>query len=359
MADMSNMTRQDLKSLTVRELQELPGLQGQPAFRSGQIFSWIQKYMVTDAAQMTNLPAALREKLLTDYDICQAKTANRLVSGLDGTRKYVFELADGNRIETVLMRYRYGNSICISSQVGCRMGCRFCASTLDGLVRNLTPGEMLEQIYAVSRDIGEHISHIVVMGTGEPLDNFDGLLRVIELVSDRAWQGISRRNITVSTCGLVPRIKELGARRLPITLALSLHAPTDALRRETMPIAMRYTIEETLAACDEYYEMTGRRISYEYSLIREVNDEPGHAEQLSRLLKGRNCHVNLIPINPIRERDYRTSEKDRVGAFKKILEKNGINATIRRKMGADIDSACGQLRRSRSENKENACDIQQ
>ncbi len=335
----------DLRSLTIEELKAEMVSLGEPSFRGGQIFDWLQVKKVKSADEMTNLPLALREKLKQSYQISSLNIAARFISELDGTRKYVFALGDGNAIESVLMRYDYGNTVCISSQVGCRMGCRFCASTLDGLVRNLLPGEMLDQIYRIEEDTGERVSHVVVMGTGEPLDNYDNLLRFIRLISHEKGNRLSERNITVSTCGLAPMIRRLAEEKLQITLALSLHAPNDALRRTMMPVANAYTIEETLAACDAYFEATGRRMSYEYSLVKGVNDGDEQAAELIKLLRGRNCHVNLIPVNPIKERDYETPDRAEAQRFQKLLEKNGVNATIRKKMGADIDSACGQLRR--------------
>ena len=335
----------DLKSLSPEELREEMKALGQPGFRGDQLFDWLHVKKVRSLEEMSNLPKALREKLKETYALTDLRIEDCLVSALDGTRKYVFALGDGNLIESVLMRYSYGNTVCISSQVGCRMGCRFCASTLDGLARNMLPGEMLDQIYRIEQDIGERVSHVVVMGTGEPLDNLDNLLAFIALLTHEKGNKLSERNVTVSTCGLAPRIRELAEKKLQITLALSLHAPNDALRRTMMPVAEAYTIEETLAACDAYFEATGRRMSYEYSLVKGVNDGEREALELAALLKGRNAHVNLIPVNPIRERDYETPDRARAEAFQKILEKNGINATIRRKMGADIDSACGQLRR--------------
>jgi 23S rRNA (adenine2503-C2)-methyltransferase len=267
------------------------------------------------------------------------------ISKLDGTRKYLFLLEDGNVIESVLMRYKHGNSVCISSQAGCRMGCRFCASTLDGLVRNLTPAEMLDQIYQVGKDIGERVSNVVVMGTGEPLDNYDNLLRFIEMLTDANGVHISQRNLTVSTCGLVPQMRALADRKLAITLALSLHASSQAKRAELMPIANRYEIHEVIDACRYYFDQTGRRVTFEYSLVGGVNDTDRDAEALTRLIKGMNCHVNLIPVNPIKERDYVQPDTTAIQSFRNKLEKHGINATIRRELGRDIDGACGQLRR--------------
>ena len=274
------------------------------------------------------------------------------VSAIDGTRKYLFALEDGNIIESVLMKYRHGNSVCISSQAGCRMGCRFCASTIDGLARTLRASEMLDQVYRIQQDIGERVSNVVIMGSGEPLDNYDNTLRFIRLITDERGLHISQRNITVSTCGLVPQMLKLAEEKLQITLALSLHAPDDETRKELMPIARKYPLKEVMDACHTYYEKTGRRMTFEYSLVRGVNDSPEEARALVRLVKGRCGHVNLIPVNPIKERDFVQTAPKEVLAFKNYLEKNGINVTIRREMGRDIHGACGQLRRSYLEEKE-------
>ena len=330
--------------MTIEEIKSLMESWGEKAFRAPQIFDWLHGKKVKSTGEMSNLPLVLREKLEQETALATLTLHTRQISR-DGTRKYLFLLPDHQAVESVLMQYDYGNTLCISSQVGCRMGCHFCASTIGGLVRNLLPGEMLEQIYRVEEEAGLNINHIVVMGTGEPLDNLDNLIRFIRLLSNPKGKNLSQRNITVSTCGLVPEIYKLAEEKLGITLALSLHAPEDALRQTMMPIAKRYTIAETLAACDAYFQATGRRMSYEYSLVRGVNDMPQQAQALAQLLKGRNAHVNLIPVNPVAERTYETSREESVAHFQKILEKNGINATIRKKMGADIDGACGQLRR--------------
>ncbi len=334
----------DLRSLTPEELRAALQDLGQPSFRADQIFDWLHRKKVRTLDEMTNLPKALREKLKEDFTLSTLTLHTRQISR-DGTRKYLFLLPDRQAVESVLMHYDYGSTVCISSQVGCRMGCHFCASTIGGLSRDLLPGEMLEQIYRIEEDAGLTVNHLVVMGTGEPLDNLDNLIRFLRLLTHPAGKNLSERNITVSTCGLVPQIARLAEEHLGITLALSMHAPSDELRRTMMPIANRYTIAETLAACDAYFAATGRRMSYEYSLVRGVNDQPEHAQALSALLKGKNCHVNLIPVNPVAERSYEASQEASVARFQKILEKNGINATIRKKMGADIDGACGQLRR--------------
>ena len=330
----------DLRSMTIEELQAQIAAWGEKPFRAAQIFDWLHNKKVSSIQAMTNLPGALREKLEKETDLSALRLHTRQISK-DGTRKYLFRLSDDQAVESVLMHYDYGNTVCISSQVGCRMGCAFCASTIGGLIRNLLPGEMLEQIYRIEEDAGIKVNHVVVMGTGEPLDNLENLLRFIRLLSHEKGKNMSQRNITVSTCGLVPQIYKLAEEKLGITLALSLHAPEDTLRQTMMPIARQYTIEETLAACDAYFEATGRRISYEYSLVKGVNDGAEQARTLAALLKGKNCHVNLIPVNPVAERSYEASRTEEQAHFQKTLEKNGINATIRKKMGADIDGACG------------------
>ena len=339
------MQQPDLRSMTQPELAALLTSWGEPAFRAKQLFSWIQEKAAADVADMTNLPLPLRERLARETQLTTLTQADRLVSKLDGTEKYLFALPDGNIVESVLMRYDYGLSACISSQVGCRMGCRFCASTIDGLVRGLTAGEMIEQISRIEQTAGERVSRVVIMGSGEPLDNYDNLLRFLTLVSDPAGKALGHRHITVSTCGLVPQIRQLAREKLQLTLALSLHASSDEVRRQIMPIANRYALADVLEACREYQEMTARRVSYEYSLIRGVNDTPEQIDGLVRLMKGRGGHVNLIPVNPVKERDYASTTRARAAEIQKLLEKNGIHATIRREMGRDIDGACGQLRR--------------
>ena len=295
--------------------------------------------------EMTNISKALKEKLEANFVYTSLNMVTFQESKIDGTRKYLFELADGNVVESVWMKYKHGNSVCISSQVGCRMGCRFCASTLDGLERNLLPGEMLDQIYYISRHTGERVSNIVVMGTGEPMDNYDNLISFIRMLSDEHGLNISQRNITVSTCGIVPRIRQLAEEDLQITLALSLHATTDEKRRKLMPIAYTYGLSEVLDACKYYFDKTGRRLTFEYSLVRGVNDTEEDARELIDFVGHLNCHINLIPVNPIEERDYKESTAQAIKAFQNRLEKNHINVTIRREMGRDIDGACGQLRR--------------
>ena len=302
--------------------------------------------LVSGFDEMTNLPKQLRDRLGENYELISLQTADMKVSAIDGTRKYLFRLSDGNVIESVLMKYKHGNSVCISSQVGCRMGCRFCASTLDGLERNLTPSEMLDQVYRIQASTGERVSNVVVMGSGEPMDNYDNLVQFIRLLSDEHGLNISQRNITVSTCGIVPGIKKLADEQFQITLALSLHAPNDEVRKSLMPIAKSYRLSEVLAACQEYYLKTGRRLTFEYSLVSGVNDNLEEAKALVNLIKDQHGHVNLIPVNPIKERDYVQSDQKAIQAFKNYLEKNGINVTIRREMGRDINGACGQLRKS-------------
>ena len=335
----------DIKSLNFKELQEYMLSIGEKKFRAKQVYEWLHQKQVQSFGEMTNLSKDLQKKLEEQAGLTVLEPVEVQVSKLDGTRKYLFRLEDGNVIESVLMKYKHGNTVCISSQVGCRMGCRFCASTLDGLVRGLTPGEMLEQIYRIGQDIGERISNVVVMGTGEPLDNYENLIKFIEMLTDENGLHISQRNLTVSTCGIVPKMRELAERKLQITLALSLHASNQEKRKELMPVANKYEISEVLDACRYYFEQTGRRITFEYSLVGGVNDTEEDAKELSGLIRGMNCHVNLIPVNPVKERDYVQSNQQVILNFKNKLEKNGINVTIRREMGRDIDGACGQLRK--------------
>lgn len=334
----------DIKSMYLTELESYVKEKGYPTFRAKQIFSWMHEKFVAGVDDMTNLPKNIREDIQKSGFIT-IEEETRQVSKKDGTIKFLYRLYDGQMIETVFMKYSYGNSICISSQAGCRMGCRFCASTIGGLVRNLTASEMLEQVYATMRLTGERISNIVVMGTGEPLDNYDNLIRFIRLISDENGYNISQRGITVSSCGIVPGIYKLAEEKLAITFALSLHAPTDEERRELMPVACTYTLDETIKACRYYFEKTGRRVTFEYSLVKGKNDGKEQALKLAELLKGMNCHVNLIPVNPISERNFKQSDRNSVEKFKLLLEKNSINGTIRRSVGSDIDAACGQLRR--------------
>ncbi|MDD5832468.1 MAG: 23S rRNA (adenine(2503)-C(2))-methyltransferase RlmN [Clostridiales bacterium] len=341
--------------LDMVQLGELMRELGQPSYRAAQLYQWLHRHKASGFDEMKNIPASLREKLADRYYITVMDPEEILISQIDGTRKYVFSLQDKNVIEAVLMKYRHGNSVCISSQVGCRMGCRFCASTLEGCVRGLTGAEMLAEVYRIERDCGERISNIVIMGSGEPLDNYDEVVRFIRMISDENGLNISARNITLSTCGIVPGIRRLIGEKLPVTLALSLHASSQSKREEIMPIARKYRLEEVLDACRDYYRASGRRISFEYSVVKGVNDSPSEARRLAQLLNsfssrtrgGREgaFHVNLIPVNPIEERSYESPDRASIAEFVRILKINGINVTVRREMGRDISSACGQLRR--------------
>lgn len=342
---IEQINRIDIKSMTLEELQNRFVELGEKAFRAKQMYQWMHEKLASGYDEMSNLSKDLREKLQREEELVKLNIVQVQESAIDGTKKYLFELPDGNVVESVWMKYHHGNSVCISSQVGCRMGCRFCASTLDGLERNLLPSEMLEQIYSIIRHTGERVSNIVVMGTGEPMDNYVNLVRFVRMISDEKGQNISQRNITVSTCGIVPNMKRLAEEKLQITLALSLHATTDEKRRQLMPIANKYSLNEVIDACKYYFEKTGRRITFEYSLVAGVNDTKEDANELVDLIKGMNCHVNLIPVNPIKERDYKQSNKEQIQQFKARIEKSGISATVRREMGRDIDGACGQLRR--------------
>lgn len=336
----------DIKSMYIEEIEEWLLKRNVPKFRAKQLYQWMHNKFVSSIDEMTNIPKDLRNAI-SEEGLITIKEAERQTSKVDGTIKFLFEMSDGQMIESVFMKHQYGNSVCISSQAGCRMGCRFCASTIGGLVRNLSASEMLEQVYSIMRLTGERISNIVVMGTGEPLDNYDNLIRFIKIISDEKGYNISQRNITVSSCGLVPEINRLADEKLSITFALSLHAPNDEERKKLMPIANRYTIKETIDACKNYFSKTGRRVTFEYSLVKGQNDTPENAKSLALLLKGMNCHVNLIPINPINERNFEKSDNDSIEKFKLLLEKNSINVTIRRSVGSDIDAACGQLRRKK------------
>ncbi|MCR5272828.1 MAG: 23S rRNA (adenine(2503)-C(2))-methyltransferase RlmN [Lachnospiraceae bacterium] len=335
----------DIKSMNMAELIDFVERMGEKKFRAKQLYEWMHLKQAASFDEMSNLPAKFRERLKEECYFCVLHAAEILSSELDGTKKYLFELSDGNIIESVLMRYKFGNSVCISSQVGCRMGCKFCASTIDGVVRGLTAAEMLEQIYRIGKDIGERISHVVIMGSGEPLDNFDNFVRFIELLTNTDGLNLGQRNITVSTCGIVPKMRELADMKLQINLALSLHASSQEKRLKLMPVANKYALDEVLDACRYYFEQTGRRITFEYSLVAGVNDRDEDARELIDLVSKMNCHINLIPVNPISERDFKSPDNGAVVAFKNKLEKNNINVTIRREMGRDINGACGQLRR--------------
>lgn len=334
----------NLKSMTLGEMTQLFKEMGQPAFRAKQIYTWLHKG-VRGYDEMTNLSKPLRERLARDYPIHAPQVVRKQESQRDGTIKYLWQLSDGNCVETVLMRYHYGNTVCISTEVGCRMGCAFCASTLGGLVRRLEPFEMLDQVLFTQVDSGQPISHIVLMGIGEPLDNFDNVMRFLELVNSPEGMHISMRHISLSTCGLVPKIDELAKRNLQLTLSVSLHAPNDAVRDTIMPVNRAYPSQELLDACRRYYAATSRRISFEYAMINGVNDRPEDARELLRRMKGLPCHFNLIPLNHVEESPLKPSTREAVAAFQKILEDGGIPATVRRTLGGDIDASCGQLRR--------------
>ena len=348
------MEQIEIKSLSLMQLKNTMIEMGEKAFRAKQIYEWLHQKQAESFDEMSNLSAALREKLKECCVLTTLKMLEVQTSKIDGTQKYLFALPDGNVVESVLMKYKHGNSVCISSQVGCKMGCRFCASTIGGWTRNLLPSEMLEQIYRIQKLSGERVSNVVVMGTGEPLDNYDNLLQFIRLLTDENGLHISQRNVTVSTCGIVPKMYELAEENLQITLAISLHASNQAKRAELMPIANKYSINEVLEACRNYFEKTGRRLTFEYSLVGGKNDTKEDAEELAHLIKGLNCHVNLIPVNPIKERDYVQSDKKVIENFKNKLEKYQINVTIRREMGRDITGACGQLRKSYIDKKEDS-----
>lgn len=336
----------DILSFSQEELTEYITSLGYPKFRAKQIYDWM--YKGCDFPEMSNLPAKMRDELAQCCFISVPKIKRRLVSEIDGTVKYLFELHDGNFIESVLMKYKYGLTICISSQVGCRMGCKFCASTIDGKVRDLSAGELLGQIIAASKDEGERISHVVMMGIGEPLDNYANVIKFLKLVNSTDGLGISYRSISLSTCGIVPKIYELAKEDFPITLSISLHSARDGARSEIMPINNSYGVAELLSACNSYFESTGRRISFEYTLIYGKNDSKDEALYLAKTLKKYlNCplHVNLIPLNPVSERDFKTVDRHNAELFCQMLCRNGINATVRRTLGPDINASCGQLRR--------------
>ncbi len=334
----------DLKDFDFDELAEFLRAEGEPNFRAKQIFSWLHKG-VESFDEMTNISKQTREALEKKCVVSNLRIREKHVSKIDKTTKYLFELPDGNCIESVVMYYKHGISICISSQVGCRMGCGFCASTIGGLYRSLTPGEILNQVIFAQKDIGERISNIVMMGIGEPLDNYDNVIKFLHNANHPDGINIGYRHISLSTCGLVPKIRELAAENLPITLSVSLHAPNNEIRSSIMPVNKKYSIEELIAACRDYIKVTGRRISFEYSLISGVNDSAENADELTRLLRGMLAHVNLIPVNKIEERDYHKGGKKEIRAFCERLCTNGINATVRRELGSDIQASCGQLRK--------------
>ena len=338
------MTMTDIKSMTQEEITDALRAMGEPAFRGKQVFSWLHKG-ATDFAEMNNLSKPLREKLGKEFTITAPTVARKQVSRLDGTVKYLWELRDGNCIETVLMSYHHGNTVCISSQVGCRQGCAFCASTIGGLIRNLEPSEMLDEVLYSERESGSKISNIVLMGIGEPLDNFDNVMRFLELVNHPDGENIGMRHISLSTCGLIERFDDLAARDLQLTLSVSLHAPDDATRSKIMPANHGRGVAALIDACARYYEATGRRISFEYAMIDGVNDTPEHARLLAKHARRVCAHVNLIPLNHVEERAFRPSTPEHLKAFIRILEQAGVNVTVRRKLGSDVDASCGQLRK--------------
>ena len=338
----------NLKSLTLTELTALLKEQGEPGFRAKQIYTWLHKG-VRSYAEMTNLPRSLRDRLQEQYPICPPEVVRKQVSKLDGTTKYLWELSDGNCVESVLMRYHHGNTVCISTEVGCLMGCAFCASTHGGLVRRLEPFEMLDQVLFTQIDSGLPVSNIVLMGIGEPLDNFDNVMRFLELVNSPEGMNISMRHISLSTCGIVPKIDLLAQKKLQLTLSVSLHAPNDEIRNTIMPVNKAYPIDELIAACRRYYEATSRRISFEYAMINGVNDTEAAAKELLRRMKGLPAHFNLIPLNHVEESPLKPSTRQAVARFQKLLEEGGITATVRRTLGSDIDASCGQLRRKHTQ----------
>ena len=338
------MEQQDILSMTLPELQAAVQELSEPKFRAKQIFNWLHQKRVTDFSEMTTLSLPFRERLASDFCINRLKIAKRLASSVDDTVKYLYELPDGNYVETVCMQYHHGTSLCISTQVGCRMGCQFCASTIAGYVRDLQPSELLLQIYETQRDAGCRIDSIVLMGIGEPLDNFDNVVQFFRLLSHPDGMNMSLRHAALSTCGLVPQIRQLADLRLGVTLSVSLHSPENQRRSEIMPVNRRYPVEELLDACRYYFDTTGRRVTIEYAVINGVNNTRADAGKLAKRLHGMQCHVNLIPVNPIKERSFRSFRKD-VERFQKELTALGINATIRRTLGSDIQAACGQLRR--------------
>ncbi len=341
----------DILSMTLEEITEEFSAMKIQKFRAKQIYEWLHKHLASSYDEMLNIPKTLREELSEKFPLYNCSIARKQVSKLDGTVKYLFEMHDGDFVESVVMKYKYGYTICVSSQVGCKMGCAFCASTLGGFKRSLMPGEILSQLYTAQKDLGERISHIVLMGMGEPLDNYDNVMRFLELITDEKGLNLSMRNISLSTCGIVPKIHEMLEKHLQLTLSISLHAPSDELRSRIMPINKRYSVDELLKTCRKYASETSRRISFEYAMLSGVNDSDDCAYLLASKLKGMLCHVNLIPVNEVAESPFKPSTSERVERFVQILEKNGINATVRRKLGSDIDASCGQLRQKENKNR--------
>ena len=344
-------TEYDIKSMTPSEVSELIVSLGDKKFRAKQIYQWMHQKLVASYDEMTNVPAALRQKLAAEYPLTVLEPVRVQISQIDGTRKYLFRLSDGNLIESVLMKYHHGNSVCISSQVGCRMGCRFCASTQAGRVRDLEAGEICSEIYTAQKDIGERISHIVLMGIGEPLDNFDEVMKFLENITSPEGVNIGMRNISLSTCGLVPKIDQLAEKKLQLTLSVSLHAPNNEIRSGMMPVNDAYPVEVLMQAVRRYQDTTGRRVSFEYSMVRGVNDSDACARQLANLIRGMGAHVNLIPINPVDGSPYSATDAANVHRFQQKLESLGVNATVRRRLGSEISAACGQLRRDEMNGK--------
>ena len=337
--------KSDIKSLSLSELKAEMENMGEKSFKAKQIYSWLHKRGAESFDEMTDISKKLRENLENSYDIYNCSIEKKLVSMYDNTVKYLFRLHDGELIESVVMKYKYGYTICVSSQVGCKMGCRFCASGIAGFVRNLNVSEILSQIYTAQRDLDIRISHIVMMGVGEPLDNFDNVINFLSMISDENGLNIGMRNISLSTCGVVTGIYKLLEKKLQLTLSISLHAPNDEIRSRTMPVNDRWNIDELLKACRDYTKETSRRISFEYAMIDGVNDSDECARELASRLKGMLCHVNLIPVNSVKERNFRKSNDKQIASFIKILEAKGINVTVRRTLGSDINASCGQLRR--------------
>lgn len=336
----------NILDFTLDELKDWMDKNGESKFRAKQIFQWIYKKAVFNFDDMSNISKSTKEKLKENFYIQIPNVVKKYVSNIDGTEKFLFEYEDGNIIESVVMKYKHGNSICVSTQIGCRMGCKFCASTVDGVVRNLTSGEIIAQVLKAQKEIGDRISNVVLMGSGEPLDNYDNVIKFLKLINDEEALNIGQRHITLSTCGIVPKIKELADEKMQITLAISLHAPNNEIRKSMMPIANKYTLEELLDACRYYYRTTNRRITFEYALVKGVNDSRENAEELIKISKGMLCHINLIPVNEIKENNYERSKSKDIEEFKETLIKHGIETTIRREMGSDINGACGQLRRN-------------
>lgn len=346
------MEKTDIMSLDAEELSEILVELGEKKFRGKQIFQWLHVKKVFSFDEMTDISVKLRELLKEKFFINRLEMQRKLESRIDNTIKYLYKLSDGNFVETVLMEYNYGRSICISTQVGCKMGCRFCASAIAGFVRNLTPSEILMQIYETERDMGIRVSGVVLMGIGEPLDNYENVLKFLRLVSNKNGNNLSLRHVSLSTCGIVPKINSLAELKLGLTLSVSLHCADNDKRSEIMPVNRTYDLNSLIQACRNYIAKTGRRVTFEYAVIDDVNSSEADADRLANLLRGMNCHVNLIPVNKVKERSYRTARSG-VEEFAKRLDKRGINATVRRTLGSDIEAACGQLRRDAAEQNTN------